>query len=487
MANTIIQVKRSTITASPAPGSLSPAEPAYSYLSGKLFIGNAAGDDVIAIGGKYYIDILSNVYNNANANSALLTAAYNKANSANYYASLVDANTIAAFLQANTGVTIGSNAYNKANSANYYAYLVDANTIAAYTFANTANDRAVSAYNFANTVNSRAVSAYTQANTATTIAIAAYANSNTKLSSSGGIITGDLSITGNLTLTGNTVFANVSTLRISDPLIYLADNNYTSDIVDIGFVGNYVNATGQNVHTGLFRDATIKEYYLFQGYGIEPDITNDVDPSDASFSLATLNAVVKTSNLILGGTNTINWLSAAYNKANAANYYASLVDANTIAAYGQANTGVTIGSNAYNKANAANYYAFLVDANATAAFTQANTGVTIATNAYNMANTANVNAANASYLSVGTVPSGRLTGSYAGIVGVGTIITGTWNADTVTVPYGGTGRTSFSNNGILFGNTSGAIRVTAAGSEGQVLQVDNTGIPLFSFLDGGSF
>mgnify|MGYP003333604639 FL=1 len=72
-------------------------------------------------------------------------------------------------------------------------------------------------------------------------------------------------------------------------------------------------------------------------------------------------------------------------------------------------------------------------------------------------------------------------------MGVGTIITGTWNADTLTVPYGGTGRTSFSNNGILFGNTSGAIRVTAAGSEGQVLQVDNTGIPLFSMLDGGSF
>ena len=79
MANTIIQVKRSTITASPAPGSLSPAEPAYSYLSDKLFIGNAAGDDVIAIGGKYYIDVLGSVYNNANANSAILTAEIGRA------------------------------------------------------------------------------------------------------------------------------------------------------------------------------------------------------------------------------------------------------------------------------------------------------------------------------------------------------------------------------------------------------------------------
>lgn len=416
MSNTVIQIKRSTITSAPSAGSLSSAEPAYSYLSGKLFIGNAAGDDVVAIGGKYYIDVLSAVYNNANANSAILTLAFDKANTANYYASLVDANTIAAFLAANT-----------------------------------ANVRAVSAYTFANTANDRAVSAYTQANTGTNIAISAYNNSNTKLSTSGGIISGDLSVTGNLTLTGNTIFANVTTLRINDPLLYLAGNNYTSDIVDIGFVGNYVNTTGQNVHTGLFRDSTVKEYYLFQGYDKEPE-TNDIDTTDTSFSLATLNAVVKTSNLILGGTNTINWIT-----------------------------------NAYNKANSANYYAFLVDANATAAFTQANTGVNIASNAYDKANTANVNAGNASFLTVGTVPSARMTGDYAGITGLGTIISGTWHADTITVPYGGTGKTTFANNGILFGNTTGSIRVTSAGSEGQVLQVDSAGIPLFSMLDGGSF
>ena len=104
MANTTIQIRRSTITSAPTPGSLSSAEPAYSYLSGKLFIGNAAGDDVIAIGGKYYIDVLSSVYNNANANSTILTDAYNKANAANYYAYLVDVNTKAAFAQANSKI-----------------------------------------------------------------------------------------------------------------------------------------------------------------------------------------------------------------------------------------------------------------------------------------------------------------------------------------------------------------------------------------------
>ena len=451
MSNTIIQIKRSSSTTAPAPGSLSPAEPAYSYVSGKAFIGNAAGDDVIEIGGKYYIDVLASVYNNANANSAILTAAFDKANSANYYAYLVDANATAAFTQANTARTIAIDAFNKANSANYYASLIDANAIAAFNFSNTVNDHAVAAFNFANTVNVRAVSAYTQANTATDIAIAAYANSNTKLPLTGGTITGDLSITGELTLTGNTIFANVSTLVISDPLLYLAGNNYTSDIVDIGFIANYVNATGSNVHTGLYREHVTKEYYLFQGYDEEP-FNNHIDPYANGFSLSVLNADIRTSNLNLGGTNAIVWIT-----------------------------------NSYNKANSANYYAYLVDANTTSAFNKANTANIIASLAYDKANTANVNAGNASFLTVGTVPSARLTGDYSGITGLGTIISGTWNADVISVAYGGTGRTSVTQNGILYGNTTGALKVTSAGTEGQVLQADASGVPQFAMLDGGTF
>jgi hypothetical protein len=57
MANTTIQIKRSSVTTQPA--SLAAAEPAYSYLSDKLFIGDATGSSVIAIGGKYFIDQLN--------------------------------------------------------------------------------------------------------------------------------------------------------------------------------------------------------------------------------------------------------------------------------------------------------------------------------------------------------------------------------------------------------------------------------------------
>jgi hypothetical protein len=43
------------------------------------------------------------------------------------------------------------------------------------------------------------------------------------------------------------------------------------------------------------------------------------------------------------------------------------------------------------------------------------------------------------------------------ITGLGTISTGTWNASTITVPYGGTGDTSFTATGVLLGNGTSAI------------------------------
>jgi hypothetical protein len=49
---------------------------------------------------------------------------------------------------------------------------------------------------------------------------------------------------------------------------------------------------------------------------------------------------------------------------------------------------------------------------------------------------------NASNLSAGTVPAARVSGSYTGITGVGTITAGTWNGNTVGILYGGTGQTT---------------------------------------------
>jgi hypothetical protein len=80
------------------------------------------------------------------------------------------------------------------------------------------------------------------------------------------------------------------------------------------------------------------------------------------------------------------------------------------------------------------------------------------------------------------------------ITTLGTITTGVWNGTTVTVPYGGTGVTSFTTNGIVYGNGSGALQVTAAGtwdsthSVGQLLSVNSSGVPTWTnIIDGGTF
>ena len=129
-------------------------------------------------------------------------------------------------------------------------------------------------------------------------------------------------------------------------MIYLAANNYSgTDILDIGFVANYANGTGANVHTGLLRDATNKQYYLFQGLDIELQANNTAfTPGANGVVNAVLNADLITSNLTLGGANAINWISAGYNTANAA--YNAANNVNLSAPYNTANAAFGKANNA---------------------------------------------------------------------------------------------------------------------------------------------
>jgi len=58
----------------------------------------------------------------------------------------------------------------------------------------------------------------------------------------------------------------------------------------------------------------------------------------------------------------------------------------------------------------------------------------------------------------GTIGTSYLSGSYTGITGVGTLTAGTWNASTVTVPYGGTGATTLT--GYVKGSGTSAFTAT---------------------------
>jgi len=86
-----------------------------------------------------------------------------------------------------------------------------------------------------------------------------------------------------------------------------------------------------------------------------------------------------------------------------------------------------------------------------------NTSIAIAAGAVSgLAASATTDTTNASNISSGTLGTSRLTGSYTGITGVGTIATGVWQGTTIGVAYGGTGNTATPTNGqLLIGNGSG--------------------------------
>ena len=57
----------------------------------------------------------------------------------------------------------------------------------------------------------------------------------------------------------------------------------------------------------------------------------------------------------------------------------------------------------------------------------------------------------------------------------------------LAVEYGGTGVGTFTTRGVIYGNGTSALQVTSAGTDGQVLQANSTGFPVFADLDGGTF
>ena len=287
---------------------------------------------------------------------------------------------------------------------------------AAFLAANNATDTYVR--NHANSAFDHANAAYAQANTNTgditviqgvnltqntnitnaqNSASAAYLRANNSLNANvGGVVTGpvtisaNLTITGNLTVIGNTITTDIQSLNIGDPLIYLAANNYSGDAVEIGFAANYYDGS-TNRHTGVFREASNKEYYVFDNYTPEPD-ANLIDINDGSFRVATLNANLKSQLITLNGQNFQTYVDNAYNTANAAFNSANSINgvnltqntsiSNLEAVNLTQNTNIT---NAQNTADAAflaanNATDTYVRAHANAAFHQANAAFDSANN-----------------------------------------------------------------------------------------------------------
>lgn len=151
-----------------------------------------------------------------------------------------------------------------------------------------------------------------------------------------GYFDGSVSISGNLVVSGNVYTTNVTSVVVSDPLIYLAGNNYSSDLVDIGFAGNY-HAGGADRHTGLFRHASDDTYYLFKGLTQELDGVNVVNVADPTFAIADLKAYLISGALVSNGSS----MTVSANSTVNVNITANTLTLSTALAGTSGGTGLT--------------------------------------------------------------------------------------------------------------------------------------------------
>jgi hypothetical protein len=539
MANTVIQLKWSEVTATPV--TLNVAEPAYSNSSGKLFIGDANQQPVV-VGGKYYTTIIdnataSNTYStlvrrdsSGNFSATTVTAnLYGNANTATQlqtprwfnFTGDVDAQAVSfngtanadfTLELTNTGVTNGT--YGGTTKIPTFAVDVDGRITSAanvdvQTYLSIAGDTGTDSiavltdtltFEGGDGVTSTVFSANNTAR---------FAVDGTVVRTSGSqSIDGNLAVTGNLVVSGNTVTQDVETLTVEDSLIQLAANN-AADALDIGFFGQYNDGTTK--YTTLFRDASDSgKFKLLTGGTTKPSAANTVDPT--AFTTATLVANITggtvsglTSDIAIadGGTN-----ASSFPTGNLVFFdgtsLAGIANTGTAGTYGAADRTQVITTDAYGRVSGITNTAISIAASQiTSENVAINRGGTNNNGGYttgavlqfdgskftSLANTGTSGTyANASHVPVITTdPYGRVSAITNTAIAIDTSQV---TSGTLGVARGGTGASSFSVKGVIVSDSSSgtaALSALTSSTEGHVLQINSTGVPTFAHLNGGSF
>jgi hypothetical protein len=465
MANTLIQLKYSTVTDKPA--SLNIAEPAYSYTSNTLFIGTPDSLSTINIGGLFYTSQIDNATNLSVPNTLVERDA-----TGNIAVNVLTANSIIGTITGNSdtatklqtardigldGDATGNVSFDGSSNVTLTVELTNTGVVA-NTYGGTtqipvitidedgritsASNTSISTdLNIAADTGSNVISLATDSLTfvggdGITTSIGPTDNvsfdvDNTVIRTSGGqTIGGDLAITGNLIVSGNTTSINVSSLVISDPIVLLANNN-TTNVVDLGFVAHY----DTHKHTGLVRHASTNTWYLFENYDphivVENNTLNIADPS-----LVTSNLVAN----LIGGR------------------VFDLASSIEVSDGGTGRNTFTTGS--------------IVIGNGTGELLE-------------LANTSSAGTyGNAAFVPVVTVDNyGRISS-----VSVEEIKISMDDLDGILpVVNGGTGANTHTLNSVLLGNGTNPLQSASSSTEGHILTINNSGVPTFSMLSGGTF
>jgi hypothetical protein len=122
----------------------------------------------------------------------------------------------------------------------------------------------------------------------------------------GATVDGDLLVEGNLVVNGTTTTVIAEDLEVTDPLIYLAAEQYATDVLDIGFLAAYGEAGGDendHLHSGLVRDnSDSKKWKLISN--IPHPVDNVVDFTDADFDTLVVGNLEAAGVIFSDGTQT---------------------------------------------------------------------------------------------------------------------------------------------------------------------------------------
>ena len=164
---------------------------------------------------------------------------------------------------------------------------------------------------------------------------AAYNTANSKFNSSGGTISGDVSVTGNLTVTGETFYANVTNLNVDDSFIVLNANTVGSPVfnsgieIDRGTSNNTLLFWNESDKSWNYTDDESNEYFIASELYVTNSITVAAQFTQSAFNTAnSANVLAQT----------------AFDSSNAVNGYA-------VSAFATANGANGLANGAFNKAN----------------------------------------------------------------------------------------------------------------------------------------
>lgn len=540
MANTNILIKRSLTHDSPV--SLGAGEFGYSYTSNTLFLGTSDGNGVINVGGVFYTGQIDAATDSATGGTLVRRDATGNASfnyvTANYFAGTFQGNAdTATALQTPRDFSIGGDGEITAAAVSFdgtgnvvLSANLNATGVTSGTYGGVTKIPVI-------TVDSHGrLSAAANVDVATTLAytgdtgtgsldlltdtldfvggdgitstvdgannVVTFEVDNTVIRTYGAsqTITGNLNVAGNVSITGNVTYVNSETLNVADPLIQLASNN-TSDILDIGFAGQYSDGVTTR-HAGVIRLHDSNEFYAFSNYD-KSLAGNTINVSDSSLVLANLHAsltggkiygLANTIGVLDGGTGQGSFTSGSILVGNGTGALQELSNT-TYVQVGDLNTTNTITSitvDAYGRLTdltSSPINGLRVEQGGTgqSSFTQGAILVGDGTNGLKQL-------ANVTYTQTGTLTSNNTITSIT-VDEYGRFAAATTSAISgLKVDQGGTGKSSFTTNGLVFGNGSGDLQVTlAAGTadqtwSNQILTTTNAGVPVWSTtLDGGQF